>query len=392
MEIELRPSAAERWTTCTGSPSLIAASGKGTDSATRFTIEGTNAHAVFEAGVNAYREEGRVNERVATACRKAAANIYQDEVPEEMVPAVLEAIRHVSAYCKGFRQLHTLAIETEIFLDLSWGGAEWMKGGTCDLLITHRVADEIVRLGVIDFKYGFREVQADDNPQLQLYAAAALRRASIQNEIPVDLLILQPRLPGGTQSSVTTGSSVIRTWFAEVAQPAAFAASNGKGALLPSEAGCRYCPAKVVCPALRKKLQWAGVVDFATLDAAGKHEIVSLYPVITELVNEVKAEVEEEVLSGSDEYQGLFKAVRKTTRRFFTDEQQEILRGALGPAAFVQKPRTLKELSVLLTSAGYDADEFLSENTARTPPGLTVVLESDRRKALDPASGVPIDR
>lgn len=387
--VELRPSSAERWTNCTGSASLIAASGKGETQETAHTIEGTNAHSVFEAGVIAMAKRSRYDypsDEIYKVCEETANRIYDGKPPEHMVGFVVDAINDVRMYCNGFYRLHDLEIETEVFLDLSWAGIEGLKGGTCDLLITHRVAGDIVRLGVFDLKYGFKEVEAEDNPQLLLYAAAALKRAKVRNPIHVHLQILQPRiLAGMVCQSWTTESNLVNLWFAEEAQPAAFAASNGTGKLVTSEKACRWCPAKAVCPALRQKLQWMGVVDMATTSPSEKAEIISLYSVITDLVDTIKADVQQELLDGSTDYEGEFKLVRKPQRRFFSEENQVVLRGAVGEKAFVSKPKTLKEVQGLLSEAGYDADDFLRQNTCRTAGGVTLALASDRRRAVDPS-------
>lgn len=145
-------------------------------------------------------------------------------------------------------------------------------GDEMHMLIERRVAvpgidgafgtsDIIGRCGgelfVMDWKFGFKPVEADDNKQLMFYAAGALNteRAWIGDELaddpttPVTLAIIQPL---NTQS----GKEIVQHWTTSVGALAGFvdeltyavAEARQEGARLGKGPWCVFARCKTVCP------------------------------------------------------------------------------------------------------------------------------------------------
>ena len=100
----------------------------------------------------------------------------------------------------------------------------------------------------MDFKYGQGvRVAAEDNPQLQLYALAALEiYDGIYDIDRVAMTIYQPRRDHVSTSTVSKES--LYQWAEEVLKPAAALAYAGDGEFKCGE-WCRFCPVKDQCRA-----------------------------------------------------------------------------------------------------------------------------------------------
>ena len=117
--------------------------------------------------------------------------------------------------------------------------------GTGDCVI---IAEPI--LDVIDFKYGKgHRVEAEDNPQMQLYGLGALEQFGDLYEIKaVRMTIFQPRLSGIEDSSEKTVKD-LTAWGKNYVKPRAKLADKGEGDFAPCEEACRFCRAKNQCRA-----------------------------------------------------------------------------------------------------------------------------------------------
>jgi hypothetical protein len=263
---------------------------------------------------------------------------------------------------------------------VSFGGAIGLATDADDGFGT---ADAIVARGseliVVDLKCGRGvDVQAEDNPQLQLYAIGALELLDgVAGDFDtVRCVIVQPRA-GGVKEWVISKADLYQ-WAGSFGvdtvtqvQRARDAAHSGFGPglydhLSPGEKQCRFCPAKATCPALRNEvaLQVQGAItvpmsadEFAALDPvkpaadtsaeylAGALTKVDL---IEDWCKAVRAEAERRLLAG-DEVPG-FKVVQgKRGNRGWTD------------AAEVEK--TFKETFRLKIEEMYDL-KLISPTTA----------------------------
>lgn len=125
-----------------------------------------------------------------------------------------------------------------------------VEGGTADLIASF--LDDHALL-INDSKFGFKVVErADLNLQLRVYAVGAFDMFGEQTTQRVFTSITQPRL--GYEERITLAEygpldiGASRRQIAEI-----IAASEKEDAPLnPSEEACRYCRAKLICPAFNK--------------------------------------------------------------------------------------------------------------------------------------------
>jgi hypothetical protein len=241
-------------------------------------------------------------------------------------------------------------------------------------------ADAIVAKGteliVVDLKCGRGvDVQAEDNPQLQLYALGALELLDgVAGDFDtVRCVIVQPRA-GGVKEWVISKADLY-AWATVIGAEAVRAVRSAQlfggdneitlaPFLRPGEKQCRFCPAKATCPALRDDVVRevftvapATPDEFASLDTPhdpkpddGMWLSVALTKVdlIEDWCKAVRAEAERRLLAG-DEVPG-FKVVQgKRGNRGWTD------------AAEVEK--TFKETFRLKIGEMYDL-KLISPTTA----------------------------
>jgi hypothetical protein len=155
---------------------------------------------------------------------------------------------------------------------------EYGAEGTGDAIILR--GDEIT---VIDLKYGRGvEVDAEQNPQLMLYALGALEKFGMVGDFTrVRMVISQPRVSRAPSEWSCTVAE-LEEWGLKYASPAAKKAlsfwedardgSNVSDQCRPAEDACRFCKAKAVCPALEATVKAALGAEFTDLTTADKLE------------------------------------------------------------------------------------------------------------------------
>ena len=223
-------------------------------------------------------------------------------------------------------------------------------------------ADAIVGKGseliVIDLKCGRGvAVQAEDNPQLMLYAIGALAECDgVAGDFDtVRLVIVQPRNGGVSEYVLTVGE--LGEWARSVALPAAqrVAAAVDRAPVMgdggfalsylnPTEKGCKFCAAKATCPALRDEVALTvGASEPASPDefltdmqptGTGAYEAsdwlaacLSKVDLIEDWCKAVRAEAERRLCEGQ-EVPGYKLVAGKKGARAWADEAQaeEVLR------------------------------------------------------------------
>jgi hypothetical protein len=171
--------------------------------------------------------------------------------------------------------------------------AEGGAHGTADAVVL--TDDELI---VIDAKFGRGvEVDAEENPQLMLYACGVAYEHALANDFKrVRLMIVQPRLQAAPEWSLSMDAL---GEFGERAREAADFTRWPDAELIPSPKGCRWCRAKATCPAVRAVV----LDDFDTVvaDTAGEDDLARVMAnadLIEGWVKAVRAEVERRLLAG----------------------------------------------------------------------------------------------
>jgi Protein of unknown function (DUF2800) len=304
---QLSPSSAVRWMACPGSVALCKDL---PDTSSSFADEGTDAHEVaalcLSLGTDAAGYVGTIREKGTI-------------VGVEMALAVQDYVNYVRDVVKSTGG--QLLVEQRLPISQITGEAD--AHGTADVVIL--AGDELI---VADLKFGRGvPVEADSNPQLQIYALAALQEFGLVSDFTtVRMVIHQPRLGAvsewtqtveeleafgvevGRAAERTVGLAIGRTHLRAMYSPA--------GEYNPTEKGCKFCKAKATCPALARLVQDTVGSDFddlttfdraATVRALGDQETTPADPLAAAMaaadliegwLKAVRAEVETRLLAG----------------------------------------------------------------------------------------------
>lgn len=224
----LSASGAHRWLLCTPSAQLEQ---KFPASTSAYAEEGTVAHALAELTTRYFLGELDEVSYENQIKSEFEPNSYYNAEMRECAVAYAKFVTGRLAEAKKTCPDAMIILETR--LDFS----KYVPGGfgTGDCVI---IAEPI--LDVIDFKYGKgHRVEAEDNPQMQLYGLGALEQFGDLYEIKtVRMTIFQPRLSGIEDSSEKTVKE-LTSWGKSYVKPRAKLFDESPDPLLisPEEAG-----------------------------------------------------------------------------------------------------------------------------------------------------------
>lgn len=365
----LSASGAHRWLACTPSARLEM---KFPPSSSAYAEEGTVAHAVAELTARYFL--GELDEvAYENAIADFESNEYYNEEMRECATAYAEFVLQRFNEAKEVCEDPTVILETR--LDFS----KWVPGGfgTGDCVI---IAEPI--LDVIDFKYGKGvRVEAEDNPQMQLYGLGAITEyGDLYNIETIRMTIFQPRL-SGTMNSAEKSVKELLTWAQKVVKPKARLADKGEGEFAPSEETCKFCRAKGQCRARTemnlKLFDESPDPLLISLEEAG--EILSKAGDIEGWLKDLRDLVTKALTSG-ESVTG-WKMVEGRSNRKFADEDKvvEAMKAAGYDEALLFE-RKLITLTKMEKDFGKKAvGEILKDLIVKPKGAPTLVPESDKR-------------
>jgi len=242
---KLSPSGAHRWLRCPGSVVLEAAY---PDTTSSYAREGTAAHELAAL----------VLEKEKLNAQYYANQIIEFEDHGEMVDwrVTQEMADYVDDYVKLVRELaqgNMLLVERRVSISHLTG--ETGATGTSDVVIVDTTGRNLT---VVDLKYGMGvRVEAEENPQLMMYALGALHDYDVLGDFEtVSMYIHMPRLNFVSeyhipvQELLSAGDDIRRG--ASFCREAEEADDEDLAEFLePGEKQCRFCKAKATCRALR---------------------------------------------------------------------------------------------------------------------------------------------
>ncbi len=229
------PSAAHRWMNCPGS--LLASE----------TVENTTSPQA---------ERG-------TRLHEIAAGILQGSKTDFGMEA--EDLRIVNEYISYVLNIHEQHVTSSLFVErkVQLTSDIW---GTADAIV---VQPYVVH--IIDLKTGSQQVDAFDNPQLMIYAAAVLSEFNVlpsdfhSDKPPVEVVmhIAQPSLNHFDSHAMPSAEL---TKYANKVIKASQAALCADAKFVPSENNCKFCPVRSNCKARSDFNVQVAVHDFKLAD------------------------------------------------------------------------------------------------------------------------------
>ena len=213
----LGASGAARWLSCPPSARL---GEQFPDTASEYAAAGTLAHAIAELKARKYFLEPMSTRTYNARLKKLREDPRYDKGMDAATDTYLE---HLKALAMSYGPLQPfVALETRV----DFGDYVPEGFGTADAILV-----DGDRLCVVDYKNGAGVlVEAEENPQMMLYALGALKTyGPIYGDTirEVHLSIVQPNA-GGIREWDTTVEA-LRAWGETVVKPAAALAWEGKG-------------------------------------------------------------------------------------------------------------------------------------------------------------------
>lgn len=374
----LSASGAYRWLACTPSAKLEE---QFPNESSIYAEEGTLAHSVCEITARYFLGELSEVDYENQLQEFSQSKYYTNEIRDcavEYAKLIKNKIEGAYVFCSDAFAI----LETRV--DFS----KWVKNGfgTSDCVI---VADNI--LEVVDFKFGKGvPVEAEDNPQMKLYALGAYEKYKDLYDIEqVRMTIFQPRL-SDKPLEYTCGISDLLDWAETVVKPKAKLAYEGKGDFAPSAETCKFCRAKEQCRARAE--QNLKIFDdspdplLISVDEAGA--ILNRAGDIQAWLSDLENLVTNSLMSG-ESVMG-WKLVEGRSVRKFADEQKvvEAMKAAGFDEAMLYE-RKLLTLTQMEKDFGKKAvAETLSDLIIKPQGKPTLAKASDRRAEFKPTDQI----
>lgn len=363
----LSASGSHRWLNCTPSARLeLEFENTGSEAAR----EGTAAHALCEH---------KLKRALHMRSRRPVSDYDSDEM-EECTDAYAEFVMEQYETAKQVCDDPVVLIEQR--LDFSCYVPDGF--GTGDCLI---ISDD--RLHIIDFKYGMGVlVEAEDNPQMKLYALGALAVYDALYDIrEVSMTIFQPRREN--VSTWTIPVEDLKAWAENELKPRAKMAYDGEGEYLPGE-WCTFCRAAVRCRARAEEKLKLAQTKFRMpplLTDAEIEDILAVLPDLTKWANEITAYALDTALNHGKEWNG-FKVVQGRSVRKYRDEAAvaEAAKEAGYKDIYRQSLIPLTEMQRLMGKDRFE--EILGGLITKAPGRPTLVPKSDRRPAMSVSNAI----
>ncbi len=363
----LSASGSHRWLNCTPSARLeLEFENTGSEAAK----EGTAAHALCEHKLK----------RALHMRSKRPVSGYDSDEMEECTDAYVQYVMEQYEAAKQVCKDPIVLIEQR--LDFSCYVPDGFGTGDCII-----ISDD--KLHIIDFKYGIGVlVEAEDNPQMKLYALGALAIYDALYDISeVSMTIFQPRREN--VSTWTVPVSELKSWADTVLKPKADMAYNGEGEYLPGE-WCTFCRAAVRCRARAEEKLKLAQTEFRMpplLTDAEIEEILAVIPDLAKWANEISAYALDAALNHGKEWEG-FKVVEGRSVRKYRDEEAvaEAAKDAGYKDIYRQSLIPLTEMQRLM---GKDKFEVILGGLIYKVPGKpTLVPKTDKRPAMNVTNAI----
>lgn len=357
-------SSAERWMACPGSTALLQRLDLPDSDEPEYRTLGTAAH---ELAAWCLTGPDQVDAWEAIGMTHGAHVVDQNMV--DAVQVYLDEVRPLMQECTMAQFIEQKFHEPDIHPDF-YGTADFAG------LSPKRVI-------CLDYKHGEGiVVDPEENPQLKYYVIPIIKRyPELDDDFPVDLGICQPRAYATKRTRwwrTTVGE--IKQWLEEELIPA----MNSTSGALDTGKHCRFCPAKLVCPALVGMFGMFGMLARADASQVRKFDDATIsreWPQIAAVKSYIKA-LEEVAFTRLNnqgaEIEGL-KLVDKQSKRTWKGGAEEAIRNSFGDKALT-KPELMSPAQ--LEKLGPAAKKLVAKWAYFPSTGLTVTLASDKKTGV----------
>lgn len=356
----LSASSSHRWLHCNPSARLER---EFADRETTAAAEGTAAHALAEHKLK--RRLKLRSERPVSPFDTEEMEICTDDYADFVMEQVTKERRRDP--------------ETQVFIEQRLDFSCYVPEGfgTGDCLIVSKG-----RLHIIDLKYGMGLlVDSEENPQMKLYALAALTQYEEQYQIKkVKLTIFQPRREN--VSTWETSVAKLKKWATKDLVPKAQRAFKGEGEYCPGE-WCIFCKAAVKCRARAEDKLRLAQSEFKMpplLTDAEIEDVLAKLPDIKKWADEIQEYALAKALAGK-EWAG-FKLVEGRSVRKFTDERAVVKAANAAGYHDIYKQTliSLTEMEKLMGKAEFS--KVLGALVTKPQGKPTLVPDTDKRQAI----------
>lgn len=357
----LSASSSHRWLNCPPSARLCENyDDKGSD----FAAEGTDAHALCEYKLK--KALGIPDENPTDNLSWYSAEM--EDCANGYAAFVTELVEEAKKSCPD----PVVLIEQR--LDYSKYVAEGFGTGDCVI-----IADGT--LHIVDYKHGRGVlVEADENPQMKLYALGALELFDCIYDIStVSMTIYQPRR--SNVSTFTVPKEELYNWADNVLIPVAELAFEGGGEYRCGE-WCQFCKAKADCRKRAEANLKLAKYDFRQpplLTDEEVEEILGKLDGLTSWANDIRDYALRAAISGK-KWTG-FKLVEGRSNRRYTDENAVI--AAVQNAGFDPYEHKLLGVTAMTSLLGRKQfNEILGGYVTKPQGKPTLAPESDKRPEM----------
>lgn len=357
----LSASSSHRWLHCPPSARLCEGYN---DKGSNFAAEGTDAHALCE-----YKLRTVLGMEAQDPTEDLSwYDAEMEECANSYATFVMELVEEARKACPD----PVVLIEQR--LDYSRYVAEGFGTGDCVI-----IADGT--LHIVDFKYGRGVlVEAEDNPQMMLYALGALELFDCLYDIDtVSMTIFQPRR--GNVSTHTIPKADLYEWADTVLAPTAELAWSGEGEYHCGE-WCQFCRAKADCRERVNANMELAKFEFRQPPLLTDEEVEEILGRIDGLIawaSDIRDYALQAAISGKH-WSG-YKLVEGRANRKYTDERAVVAAGkAAGYDPYEHKVLGVTAMTTLLGKKQFN--DILGGLVIKPQGKPTLVPDSDKRPAM----------
>ncbi len=356
----LSASASHRWLHCNPSARLEL---EFEDRETSAASEGTAAHALCEHKLK--RKLKLRSERPVSEYDDDEMEQYTDDYVDFVMGQVVRERRRDA--------------ETQVLIEQRLDFSCYVPDGfgTGDCVIVSKG-----RLHIIDFKYGQGVlVEAEENPQMKLYALGALREFGEKYQIKkVKMTIFQPRRENVSTWEITVAR--LKRWAEKDLRPKAERAFKGEGEYCPGE-WCLFCKAAIKCRARAEEKLRLAQSEFKLpplLTDAEIEDVLAKLPDIKKWAEEIQEYALQAALAGK-QWRG-FKLVEGRSVRKYADEDAVIKAAQSAGYTDIFK-KTLLTITEMERLMGKQEFAKILGGLVVKPAGKpTLVADTDKREAI----------